>query len=71
MITNRLLPIIIGLASTLPAQKMTLEDIFQNQDYFQEKVAVVDWLTAENAVALRRERAADTVIVVHDLATGE
>ena len=71
MIINRLLPSIIGLASTLPAQKMTLEDIFQNQDYFQEKVAVVDWLTAESAVALRRERAADTVIVVHDLATGE
>lgn len=71
MITNRLLPIIIGLVCTLPAQKMSLEDIFQNQDYFQEKVTVVDWLTAENAVALRRERAADTVIVVHDLATGE
>ncbi len=71
MIINRLLPIIFGLVSTLPAQNMTLEDIFLDRKYYEEKVAVVDWLAAEGAVALRRERATDTVIVVHDLATGE
>ncbi len=71
MITNRMLPIIIGLVCTLPAQSLTLEDIFPDRKYYQEKVAVVDWLATEGAVALRRMRAADTVIVIHDLATGE
>ncbi|MEE9465117.1 MAG: S9 family peptidase, partial [Candidatus Neomarinimicrobiota bacterium] len=62
---------LFGLITLLPAQDFTLEDLFLSGDYHAQAVAVVKWLPAENAVLLRRETADDTVIVRHDLSTGE